>query len=86
MASPGLTAFAGFARSPFTDTCPATIASTARARVLKKRAAQSHLSIRKGQTPNLTSCRATGAEVPVSNSAPAITPASAICATDFAFA
>src|SRR5437867_1999067 len=37
---------ARFARSPFTSTLPVSIAVTASARVLKKRAAQSHLSSR----------------------------------------
>src|SRR4051794_15864647 len=43
--SPGLRSFAGFVRSPFSFTLPPSIACCAAERVLKKRAAQSHLSI-----------------------------------------
>ena len=42
--SPIFASFAGLGRSPFSVTCPASMASTAVARVLKKRAAHSHLS------------------------------------------
>src|SRR6266850_8208063 len=45
-ASPACTSFARFTPSPFTSTLPPSIASTASDRVLKKRAAQSHLSSR----------------------------------------
>jgi hypothetical protein len=44
--SPTRSAFAALARSSFTETWPAAIASAATVRVLKKRAAQSHLSRR----------------------------------------
>src|SRR5215207_1377730 len=44
--SPACTSFDRFTRSPATCTLPPSIASTARARVLKKRAAHSHLSRR----------------------------------------
>jgi len=42
--SPTFSSLAGLERSPFTDTRPPSTASTARVRVLKKRAAHSHLS------------------------------------------
>src|SRR3954469_24579121 len=42
--SPAWSCFARFTRSPFTSTLPLSIAVAASARVLKKRAAQSHLS------------------------------------------
>src|SRR6267143_362249 len=45
-ASPTRTSFEGFTRAPFSCTWPPTTASVARLRVLKKRAAHSHLSIR----------------------------------------
>ena len=48
--SPGRTSFAGFTRAPFRCTRPPSTASVARPRVLKKRAAQSHLSIRTAST------------------------------------
>ncbi len=44
--SPGRTSFAGFTRAPPTWTWPPSTASVAAPRVLKKRAAHSHLSIR----------------------------------------
>src|ERR1044071_5489279 len=52
MLSPRFSAFAGLARSPFTSTLPPPISSVASERVLKNRAAQSHLSSR---TPSLSS-------------------------------
>jgi len=48
--SPARTALAGFTRSPFTCTRPPCTASVAAPRVLKRRAAQSHLSIRTRST------------------------------------
>src|SRR5712691_1621289 len=44
--SPTRICFAGLARSPFTSTCPPSTSAVARERVLKNRAAQSHLSSR----------------------------------------
>src|SRR4051794_14650864 len=46
ISSPGLTSFAGLTRAPFTCTRPPRTASVAALRVLKKRAAQIHLSTR----------------------------------------
>src|SRR3954452_10582883 len=46
IASPIFTGCAGFTRSSLSRTWPASIASAARLRVLKKRAAHSHLSMR----------------------------------------
>src|SRR4051794_37531740 len=48
ISSPGLTSLLGFAGAPLTFTRPPRIASTASARVLTRRAAHSHLSIRTG--------------------------------------
>ena len=48
ISSPACTDFARFARSPLTSTLPPSMASAANARVLKNRAAQSHLSRRMG--------------------------------------
>src|SRR3990172_5036429 len=45
-ASPGRITFDAFARSPFTFTFPPVTACAATARVLKNRAAHSHLSMR----------------------------------------
>src|SRR5215471_2587629 len=44
--SPGRTSFAGLMRTPFRSTRPPVTASVGAPRVLKNRAAQSHLSIR----------------------------------------
>src|SRR5881296_1784815 len=44
--SPTRICFAGLARSPFTSTCPPSTSDVANERVLKNRAAQSHLSSR----------------------------------------
>src|SRR5437763_8256648 len=44
--SPTRICFAGLARSPFTSTCPPSTSDVARERVLKNRAAHSHLSSR----------------------------------------
>ena len=46
--SPSRMILLGFARAPLTSIFPPVTASPARERVLKKRAAQSHLSIRVG--------------------------------------
>src|SRR3954463_14496414 len=48
--SSGRTSFAGFTRTPFTCTWPPATASVASPRVLKNRAAQSHLSTRTRST------------------------------------
>src|SRR3954451_12281121 len=48
ISSPGLTSLLGFAGVPLTFTRPPRIASTASARVLTRRAAHSHLSMRTG--------------------------------------
>src|SRR4051794_24737286 len=50
ISSPGLTSFAGLTRAPFTCTRPPGTASVAALRVLKKRAAQIHLSTRMPRT------------------------------------
>lgn len=55
--SPARTAFDGFTRSPLTWTRPPRTASVAALRVLKKRAAQSHLSIRTSFTSTMLTVR-----------------------------
>ncbi len=90
--SPGLMVLAGLTRSPCTSTRPAFTASTASCRVLKKRAAHSHLSSRvpdwfsslvltgrqRALPFNFTDAMFIGRPVPVSYSAPASTPILAI--------